>query len=121
MEQLSILDLQDNPLGVPPDISTLPALHYLNLDNTGISTTPPGLLDHPNLFTGKFDDNQITEIPEELLTSSHYLTGQLSLPTTRYPPPVGSRSKPSSTERRKISGSRSSRRIFIAPPNCFQH
>ncbi|MFI8647902.1 dermonecrotic toxin domain-containing protein [Pseudomonas iridis] len=78
MEQLSILDLQDNPLGVPPDISTLPALHYLNLDNTGIATTPPGLLDHPNLFTGKFDGNQITEIPEELLTSSHYLTGQLS-------------------------------------------
>ncbi|WKV95632.1 hypothetical protein PYV50_16125 [Pseudomonas sp. H22_DOA] len=36
------------------------------------------MLDHPNLFTGKFDGNQITEIPEELLTSSHYLTGQLS-------------------------------------------
>lgn len=78
MEQLSILDLQDNPLGVPPDIHSMPALHYLNLDNTGISTTPPGLLDHPNLFTGKFDGNLITEIPEELLTSSHYLAGRLS-------------------------------------------
>ncbi|MBP5945646.1 MULTISPECIES: dermonecrotic toxin domain-containing protein [unclassified Pseudomonas] len=78
MSHLAVLDLQGNPLGIAPDIQDLPSLHFLNLDNTDISAAPSGLVSHPSLFAGKFDGNQITEIPLELLSSSDPVTGEFS-------------------------------------------
>jgi Leucine-rich repeat (LRR) protein len=64
LPKLSLLDLRGNALGTPPDVSAIPTLRYLNLSNTGIETVPANLLDHPQLITGSFDGNRITEIPD---------------------------------------------------------
>lgn len=64
LPKLSLLDLRGNALGTPPDISAMPSLRYLNLTKTGISTLPDNLLNHPQLITGSFDGNQITDIPD---------------------------------------------------------
>ncbi|WNZ82974.1 dermonecrotic toxin domain-containing protein [Pseudomonas sp. P108] len=64
LSNLSLLDLLGNALGTPPDVSAIPTLRYLNLSNTGIETVPANLLDHPQLITGSFDGNRITEIPD---------------------------------------------------------
>ncbi|HWT68286.1 MAG TPA: DUF6543 domain-containing protein [Pseudomonas sp.] len=65
---LTSLYLLDNPLTVTPDIQALPSLQQINLANTGITTVPAGLLDHPNLISGRFEGNQITELPAALFT-----------------------------------------------------
>lgn len=64
LTELFLLDLQGNRLGTAPDVHTMPALRYINLDNTGITTPPRALLDHPRLITGRFEGNQIADIPE---------------------------------------------------------
>ncbi|MBC8997962.1 hypothetical protein IAI51_15655 [Pseudomonas sp. N40(2020)] len=74
LTELSLLDLQDNPLGVPPEINTLPALRLVNLTNTDIATLPTGLLDHPLLVTGRFGGNRITEIPDGFFTLNNLLS-----------------------------------------------
>ncbi|MBC3271893.1 leucine-rich repeat domain-containing protein [Pseudomonas sp. SWRI81] len=89
LPQLSFLDLARNPLGGPLDIHKLPALGYLNLDNTGISVLPDRLLEHPGLVTGRFAGNQIREIPEAFsnlngtLADGFSLAGNPLSPTTR--------------------------------------
>lgn len=65
---LDVLDLQDNPLTFTPDLRVLPALRHINLANTGITTAPPGLVNHPQLLTGRFDGNRITVLPDGLFT-----------------------------------------------------
>ncbi|WP_322844486.1 dermonecrotic toxin domain-containing protein [Pseudomonas sp. B33.4] len=74
LSELSLLDLQGNALGQPPGISTLPSLRYLNLANTGITTVPTGLLDHPRLITGRFDGNQLTQVPEAFFSLASSLS-----------------------------------------------
>ncbi|WLH34329.1 hypothetical protein PSH79_20700 [Pseudomonas sp. FP2196] len=64
LTELILLDLQGNRLGTAPDVHTLPALRYINLDYTGITAPPRALLDHPRLITGRFEGNQIADIPE---------------------------------------------------------
>lgn len=64
MPQLTILDLQGNALGLPPDVHTMPSLRYINLSNTGIYTLPDDMLDHPRLISGQFDGNRMTTVPE---------------------------------------------------------
>jgi Leucine-rich repeat (LRR) protein len=61
---LSLLDLQGNPLGVSPQIQAMPSLRFINLAKTGIAALPNGLLDHPRLITGRFIGNQLTDIPD---------------------------------------------------------
>ncbi|MFJ2489350.1 dermonecrotic toxin domain-containing protein [Pseudomonas sp. NPDC087639] len=63
LSELLILDLQGNRLGAAPEVHTIPSLRYINLENTGITKLPDGLLDHPRLSNGRFDGNQITDIP----------------------------------------------------------
>ncbi|TVT84090.1 dermonecrotic toxin domain-containing protein [Pseudomonas sp. H3(2019)] len=76
LTELSLLDLQDNPLAVAPDIQAMRSLTHLNLANTGISTPPAGLLDHLQFITGRFDGNRITELPDALFTlSSNFSDG----------------------------------------------
>lgn len=64
MPQLTILDLQGNALGLPPDLHTMPSLRYVNLSNTGIHSLPDDLLNHPRLISGQFDGNRMTAVPE---------------------------------------------------------
>lgn len=67
MPQLTILDLQGNPLGLAPDLHTMPSLRYVNLSRTGIYSLPENLLYHPRLISGEFDGNRLTAIPEAFL------------------------------------------------------
>ncbi|NUT78275.1 hypothetical protein HNO86_24865 [Pseudomonas sp. C1C7] len=68
LRELSLLDLQGNPLALTPNIHTLPSLRYLDLSHTGITAPPARLMDHPQLTRGLFTDNQISELPPELFT-----------------------------------------------------
>ncbi|MFJ4546826.1 dermonecrotic toxin domain-containing protein [Pseudomonas sp. NPDC088885] len=69
MTTLGALDLYGNPLGRAPDIAAMSGLTYIDLADTGISHLPNGLLNHPQLRTGIFSNNQISEIPPEFF---HY-------------------------------------------------
>lgn len=64
MTKLQSLELPGNPIGLAPDLHTLTALTYLDLSRTGITETPPGVLDHPKLSTAVLSDNLISELPE---------------------------------------------------------
>lgn len=64
MPQLTLLDLEGNALGLPPDLHTMPSLRYVNLSNTGIHSLPNDLLNHPRLISGQFNGNRITAVPE---------------------------------------------------------
>lgn len=68
LPELSLLDLQDNPLAATLDIRAMRSLRHINLANTGITTPPVGLLDHPQFIIGRFDGNQITDLPDALFT-----------------------------------------------------
>jgi Leucine-rich repeat (LRR) protein len=63
LTSLSALDLYGNPLGRAPDITNMPALTYIDLADTGIADLPNGLVNHPKLTTGIFNNNQISDIP----------------------------------------------------------
>ncbi|WP_311196295.1 dermonecrotic toxin domain-containing protein [Pseudomonas frederiksbergensis] len=67
MERLDYLDLSDNPLGATPDVSQMPHLTTLLLNNTGISELPPGLLRLKSLETVDLSENAITHIPADIL------------------------------------------------------
>jgi Leucine-rich repeat (LRR) protein len=67
MEHLDHLNLRDNPLGLTPDLSNMADISSLDLDHTGITEIPRGLL---SLNTGAEVDlshNAITEIPADVL------------------------------------------------------
>ncbi|MED7667808.1 hypothetical protein GXB78_11440 [Pseudomonas moraviensis subsp. stanleyae] len=74
LPQLTLLDLQGNALGLPPDVRTMPSLRYVNLSDTGIHTVPDDLLDHPRLISAQFDRNRITRIPEKFFNLASSLS-----------------------------------------------
>ncbi|MFJ2323463.1 dermonecrotic toxin domain-containing protein [Pseudomonas sp. NPDC087817] len=66
MPHLETLELSNNPLGTLPDLNLLPQLTYLDVANTGLSTLPGGVTDHPHLRTMIFSGNAFTELPAAL-------------------------------------------------------
>ena len=68
LNELSALDLQDNPLGQVPDLNFMPRLSHLNLSRTGISEVPPGLFNLHHLSTLRLGNNQITTLSDELFS-----------------------------------------------------
>ncbi|MFD2883003.1 hypothetical protein ACFS4T_08790 [Pseudomonas lini] len=70
MERLDYLDLSDNPLGATPDVSQMPRLTTLLLNDTGIAELPPGLLQLKFLDTVDLSANAITHIPADILELS---------------------------------------------------
>lgn len=74
LPQLTLLDLQGNSLGLPPDLHTMPSLRYVNLSNTGLYAVPDDLLDHPRLISAQFDGNRITSIPERFFNLASSLS-----------------------------------------------
>jgi Leucine-rich repeat (LRR) protein len=67
MEQLDYLDLGSNPLGHNIDLSQMPEMSTLLLDNTAITEIPNGLLHLDNLDWVDLSSNAITEVPSDLL------------------------------------------------------
>ncbi|MGH8389530.1 MAG: dermonecrotic toxin domain-containing protein [Pseudomonas sp.] len=66
LSELRTLDLYKNPLGITPNVVTLPKLTYIDCTETGISSMPEGVVNHPRLRTALFKGNQISELPVEL-------------------------------------------------------
>ncbi|WP_458724959.1 dermonecrotic toxin domain-containing protein [Pseudomonas mandelii] len=67
MEQLDYLDLSFNPLGRTPDLSQMPDLSTVLLNDTGITDIPDGLLQLADLDWADLSMNAITEVPSDLL------------------------------------------------------
>lgn len=66
LDQLVLLDLYKNPLGLMPDVENLPHLNYVDLSETGINAIPNGLLSRPRLRTALLNNNHISELPAAL-------------------------------------------------------
>nr|WP_256590888.1 NEL-type E3 ubiquitin ligase domain-containing protein [Pseudomonas sp. ERMR1:02] len=64
--RLQVLGLRGNPLRLLPDISRMPDLHMLNLENTGIDSWPTGLFAQPRPRNIYLDlrNNRISRIPD---------------------------------------------------------
>lgn len=66
LTRLKALGMQRNPLGLAPDISQMPKLQLLNLEQTGISHWPSGLLgqSRPRHISVNLRLNRLSEIPD---------------------------------------------------------
>lgn len=70
LTNLQSLDLSDNPLGVPPVVLGMDQLRTLNLNNTGITRCPVGIMDQPYLTTLDLRNNQIRRVPQAVLNQA---------------------------------------------------
>ncbi|WP_017905840.1 NEL-type E3 ubiquitin ligase domain-containing protein [Pseudomonas asplenii] len=66
LTRLRFLNLSDNPLVLPPDVSDMPALEHLLLRHTGIDQWPTGLSQARRLQLLDLRDNRIATIPESI-------------------------------------------------------
>lgn len=66
MENLRILDLSHNPLGLTPDLRNFNACRSLRLSNTGLTDVPVGLFAMPQLTYADLSANAIIELPDPL-------------------------------------------------------
>jgi hypothetical protein len=66
MEGLTLLDLSNNPLGLPPELTYMKHLDSLYLANTGLATFPAGMFDLEKLALVDFTFNQVETLPDEL-------------------------------------------------------
>lgn len=65
---LRALWLHGNPrLGIVPDFGRMTDLRSLNLSGTGIDTFPTGIAEQPLLDTFNLSNNQIADIPDEVI------------------------------------------------------
>ncbi|WP_226478012.1 leucine-rich repeat domain-containing protein [Pseudomonas sp. MWU16-30323] len=62
LEQLTYLDLSDNPLGITPRLTNMRHLKILDLQNTGIRHVPPGLFSLRELTIADLSNNAIRHI-----------------------------------------------------------
>ncbi|MGF6140232.1 dermonecrotic toxin domain-containing protein [Pseudomonas laurylsulfatiphila] len=67
LEHLDYLDLSVNPLGLTPDLSQMPDIATLKLNDTGITELPAGLLQLRSLDIADLSANAITRIPRDIL------------------------------------------------------
>ncbi|KOY03658.1 NEL-type E3 ubiquitin ligase domain-containing protein [Pseudomonas nunensis] len=65
LTRLEILRLDNNPLGLSPNVERMPRLTVLNLSNTGLDTWPQGVFSkhRPRGFFLDLQDNPITTVP----------------------------------------------------------
>ena len=70
MEGLTLLHLDNNPLGRTPDVRYMRELDSLYLKNTGLIDVPVGLFDLEQLAFADLRSNQITTLPDELFEVS---------------------------------------------------
>jgi Leucine-rich repeat (LRR) protein len=67
-DQMTTLDMYNNPLGLVPDVGSMPNLNYIDLSHTGITELPKDLLTRPRLSTALLNDNRIEELPTALFS-----------------------------------------------------
>ncbi|WP_323162320.1 dermonecrotic toxin domain-containing protein [Pseudomonas glycinae] len=67
LDQLDLLHLHNNPLGLTPDLSNLQNLTDLDLSTTGIREIPKGVLENLNWMEVDLSGNEITEMPDALM------------------------------------------------------
>lgn len=79
MSALKHLDLSENPLGIPPDVSQLNQLESLFLQDTQISEIPRGLFELRELGVLDLSDNLITQIPADIIDLAPRLNGASDL------------------------------------------
>lgn len=70
LTNLQSLDMSDNPLGEPPLVMGMNQLQYLNLENTGITRCPVGIMERPYLTLLNLGDNQISRVPQAVLNQA---------------------------------------------------
>jgi len=73
LENLDLLHLHDNPLGLTPDLSNLQGLTDLDLSTTGIREIPKGVLENFNWMEVDLSGNEISEMPDELMEVPAYV------------------------------------------------
>ena len=79
MERLEYIDLDDNPLNVTPDFSSMTNLNTLHLSNTELTEFPLSVLDLPGLEVIDLSENLIIELPEALFEAPASITQGLDL------------------------------------------
>lgn len=79
LHTLELLHLQDNPLGLAPDLSNLQALTDLDLSTTGIREIPKGALGNFNWMEIDLSGNEISEMPDELMEVPAYVGDRYDL------------------------------------------
>ncbi|MEX5496345.1 leucine-rich repeat domain-containing protein [Pseudomonas asgharzadehiana] len=67
LEHLNYLDLSENPLGITPNVRLMTGLSTLMLSNAGLTEAPAGAFNLPLLDQLDLSDNQITELPSDIL------------------------------------------------------
>lgn len=67
MTQLEYLDLSENPLGLPIDVSQLSNLQSLYMQDVGLTEFPSGVFGLHHLTTLDVSDNAIVEVPADIL------------------------------------------------------
>jgi hypothetical protein len=70
LARLQILNLSDNPLGMPPMVLGMDDLRQLNLRNTQITGCPIGIREEPYLTTLDLRDNRITRVPPAVMNQA---------------------------------------------------
>ena len=66
LEQLGIIELDNNPLGITPDFSNMPDLLSVSMQNCNLSEFPVSILTRPRLQTADFTDNAIVTLPDDI-------------------------------------------------------
>ncbi|RIJ10766.1 hypothetical protein DXT77_13450 [Pseudomonas sp. 91RF] len=79
LDNLDLLHLHDNPLGLTPDLSNLQGLTDLDLSTTGIREIPKGVLDNFNWMELDLSGNEISEMPDELMEVPAYVGDRYDL------------------------------------------
>lgn len=64
------LTLDDNFLGLTPDVSQMTDLRTLQMSNAGIDTWPAGLVERTNLLRVDLSQNRITTLPDSVIAPS---------------------------------------------------
>ncbi|AZE57048.1 hypothetical protein C4K03_4920 [Pseudomonas synxantha] len=67
LDNLEYLDLSNNPLGITPDVSKMPRLTTLMIENAGLTQAPHGTFSLRSLNQLNLSDNQITELPSDII------------------------------------------------------
>ena len=66
LEQLQIIELDDNPLGITPDFGNMPDLLSVSMKNCSLTQFPPSILTRTRLQTADFTDNAIVTLPDDI-------------------------------------------------------
>lgn len=86
MEQMEILELDNNPLGITPDFSNMPDLISVSMQNCAISEFPTSILTRPHLQTADFTDNAIETLPDDIFEAPASRTNLIFISGTALSP-----------------------------------